>query len=63
MLRTLSLKELVGALDLPISFEAFLKINHASIERYGFTTATPSKILWQVGQFFGEMKIGRSDWT
>ena len=64
--RTLSLKKLVRALDLPISFEAFLKFNHASIETYGFCTATPSKILWQAGQFLGgdeAQKIGTNKAT
>ena len=61
MLRTLSLKDLVGGLDLPISFEVFLEITYRSIERYGLTTATPSKMLWQEGQLFRgneDRKIG-----
>ena len=56
ILKSLSLKELVGALDLPISFEKFFKNKHTYIERYGYVGATPSKIFWQVVKFFKGVK-------
>ena len=58
MLRILSLKELVVVLDLPISFEAFLKINHGSIERYGSLQLDPQRYSGKQVSFLGEMKLG-----